>query len=67
MMIEGYKSIKDIAEEWRITPRRVRAMCAAGKIKNSVKFGRDWMIPTDAERPIDGRVTEGKYKNWRKR
>lgn len=65
-MIDGFKSIKEVAEEWEITPRRVRAMCAAGKIAGAEKVGRDWVVPAETERPKDGRITTGEYKNWRK-
>lgn len=41
-------------------------MCAEGHIPGAVKFGRSWAIPEDAEKPVDGRVTTGEYKNWRK-
>lgn len=41
-------------------------MCADGLIPGAVKFGRSWAIPEDAEKPVDGRVTTGEYKNWRK-
>lgn len=65
-MIEGYLSIKQVAEMWNLNPRTVRNMCANGRINGAVKFGRDWMIPKDVKKPVDGRVTSGKYKNWRK-
>ena len=64
-MIEGYTTIKVISEKWGITPRRIQILCSEGKIPRAVKFGRDWAIPKDAERPKDGRVTTGEYKNWR--
>lgn len=64
-MIEGYSTIKEIAEQWGITPRRVQVLCNKGKIHGAVKFGRDWAIPKDAKKPEDGRVTAGEYKNWR--
>lgn len=64
-MIEGYATIKEIAEQWGITPRRVQVLCNKGKIPGAVKFGRDWAVPRDAEKPEDGRVTTGEYKNWR--
>lgn len=64
-MIEGYTTIKIIAEKWGITPRRVQVMCSQNKILRAVKFGRDWAIPIDAEKPADGRITTGEYKNWR--
>ena len=55
--MEGYMTIKQTAEEWGVTPR----------IEGATKFGRDWAIPTDAIKPVDKRITTGKYKNWRKR
>ena len=64
-MIEGYMSINSVAEEWGITPRSVRTMCATGKIQGAEKVGRDWLVPNGAVRPADGRVTSGEYKNWR--
>ena len=42
-------------------------MCSQKKISGAVKFGRDWAMPVDAERPEDGRITTGEYRNWRKR
>lgn len=65
-MIEGYSSINDVAQKWKLTPRSVRHMCARGKIEGAEKVGRDWLIPNDAERPADGRITSGEYRNWRK-
>jgi hypothetical protein len=41
-------------------------MCSEGKIPGASKFGRDWAVPKDAEKPTDGRVTTGEYRNWRK-
>ncbi|MFZ2304327.1 MAG: helix-turn-helix domain-containing protein [Streptococcus suis] len=64
-MIEGYTTIKEIAEQWGITPRRVQVLCNNGKIPGAVKFGRDWAVPRNAEKPEDGRATTGEYKNWR--
>lgn len=65
-MIGGYVSIREKAEEWGVTPRRVQTMCAAGRIEGAGKMGNMWVIPIDAERPMDKRVTSGKYRNWRK-
>ncbi|MFR3728273.1 DNA-binding protein [Lacrimispora sp.] len=65
-MINGYFEVNEIAEKWNVTTRRVQIMCAEGLIPGAVKFGRSWAIPEDAERPTDGRVTTGEYKNWRK-
>ena len=32
-MIKGYISIKEVAEKWDITPRRVRVLCETGRIE----------------------------------
>lgn len=64
-MLDGFKTVKDISERWGITDRAVRNMCAQGKLKGAKKIGRDWILPDDTERPVDGRVTSGKYVNWR--
>ena len=54
--MEGYLTIKQVAEEWNISPRRVQVLCSSGRIEGAVKFGRDWAIPTLAEKPSDDRV-----------
>lgn len=41
-------------------------MCADGRILGARKFGRDWAIPIDTEKPVDARVKTGQYRNWRK-
>ena len=66
-MIKGYLTINEVAEKWGITPRRVRVLCKAGRIKGASQLGREWAIPADAERPVDKRITTGEYKNWRKK
>lgn len=63
--MDGYLTIKEIAEKWDITPRRIQKMCADGRILGAKKFGRDWAIPLEAEKPKDARITTGEYRNWR--
>lgn len=65
--MEGYLTIKQVAEKWHISPRRVQVLCSSGRIQGAVKFGRDWAIPTLAEKPSDDRVTTGQYRDWRKK
>ena len=66
-MIENYITVKEAAEKWEIKERAVQAMCMDGRISGATKFGKNWAIPNDAERPNDRRVVTGKYKNWRKK
>ena len=56
------KSSKQIAEEWGLSKITINDLCNKGKIPGAVKEGRKWLIPDDAARPVDGRVSSGKYK-----
>ena len=50
-----YITTKQAAEKWGISERRVRTLCAEGKISGAVQVGRSWNIPADAIKPLDGR------------
>ena len=65
--MDNYLTIKEVAEKWNLTTRRVQKMCADGLIPGVIRFGRAWAIPKDAEKPVDGRITTGEYRNWRKK
>ena len=65
--MEGYLTIKQVAEKWNISPRQVQVLCSSGRIEGAVTFGRDWAIPTLAEKPSDDRVKTGQYKEWGKK
>ena len=53
--------VRDAAMQWDITERRVSELCKEGKIEGAVKQGRSWVIPADAKKPEDRRVTTGAY------
>lgn len=55
-----YLNVEQVAIKWGLTPRRVRSLCAAGRIVGAVKQGRTYMIPDDATKPADGRNLRGK-------
>lgn len=55
------KSSEQIAEEWGLSKITINDLCNKGKIPGAVKEGRKWLIPDDATRPIDGRVSSGRY------
>jgi hypothetical protein len=55
-----YISCAEAAAKWGISERRVQKLCEAGRILGTVKFSRIWLIPKDAEKPIDGRKKENK-------
>jgi len=56
-----YMTIKQAAEKWGLSERRIQEICGLDKIPGVMKFGREWAIPLDAERPADLRIKSGKY------
>lgn len=56
-----YLSIRQTAEKWRISGRRIQRLCAEGRIPGAAKIGSYWAVPADAEKPKDERVKSGKY------
>ena len=44
-------TVKEAAEKWGISARRVQILCSEGRIKGTVRFGRAWMIPSTAVLP----------------
>lgn len=65
--MEEYKTVTEIAIEWKMTDRGVRELCRSGKIPGVTKLGNVWAIPSSSIRPKDGRQKNGKFINWRKR
>ena len=55
------KTCKQLAIEWGLTERNINYLCKAGKINGAIKVGRSWQIPDDAKKPLDGRLSSGKY------
>lgn len=50
-----FMTVKEAAEKWNISDRRVRVLCSQGKIAGAYQEGRGWKIPVDATKPTDGR------------
>lgn len=57
----GYLSITQTSEKWEIKQRRIRTLCAEGRIPGAYKVGAYWLIPDDAKKPKDERIKSGKY------
>ena len=66
-MIDGYLTIRETAERWGISKRRVQILCSAGRIEGVTRFGNEWAIPHNAGKPEDRRITTDQYRNWRKK
>ena len=52
-----YVKISQMAEKWGVTARRIRVLCAEGKIPGVIRKGNLYMIPADAQKPVDGRFS----------
>jgi excisionase family DNA binding protein len=50
-----FMTVKQAAEKWGISDRRIRVLCSEGKIPGAYQEGRGWKIPVDANKPADGR------------
>lgn len=48
-------TVKQAAEKWGVTPRRVQGLCKEGKIKGATRWERTWMIPAHAVLPSSAR------------
>ncbi|EOS79419.1 excisionase family DNA binding domain-containing protein [Dorea sp. 5-2] len=57
-----YISVKEAAEKWGISERRVQKLCEGNRIEGVVRFGHTWMIPRKAEKPADQRRIQKKDK-----
>jgi len=55
-----YMTIQEAAKKWELSERRVQKLCAENRIDGVVHLSRVWLIPMDAQKPIDGRTKKGK-------
>lgn len=48
----NYITVKEAAEKWGVSPRRVQVLCSQNRIDGAVRFGNRLMIPKDAQYPL---------------
>lgn len=48
-----YISVKEAAEKWGISERRIQKLCEGNRIEGALRFGHAWAIPKDAKKPDD--------------
>ena len=56
MLKNDYMTIAEASDRWGISQRQVQHLCTLGSVEGAVKFGRAWMIPKNANKPVDGRT-----------
>ena len=52
----SYISAKEAAEKWNISQRRVAILCSEERIKGAMMVGNMWIIPANAEKPVDNKI-----------
>ena len=52
----SFMSAKEAAEKWDISQRRVAILCSEKRIDGAMMVGNMWIIPSNAEKPIDKRT-----------
>ncbi len=52
----NYMKVSEASAKWGISARRVRLLCEQGRIAGVERRGNLYMIPEDAEQPIDART-----------
>lgn len=57
-----YLSLREAAEKWGVSERRINQYCAEGRIPGAQKIGNAWAVPADAEKPKDPRRTRRQAK-----
>lgn len=50
-----YLTTAEFAEKWGISQRRVGIYCKEGRLEGAMIKGKTWLIPADAEKPVDPR------------
>lgn len=51
-----YISVKEAAQKWEVSERRIQLLCGTERIDGVLHFGKAYMIPKDA------RIKSGKYR-----
>lgn len=61
MAVDDYMSTREAAEQWGMTMASVLRLCNLGRVAGAGKVGHAWIIPRNAGRPCDARITTGKW------
>ena len=56
-----YMTIQEAAKKWCISERRIQTLCVDGRLKGAIKFGRQWAIPSELEKPMDSLIKYVRY------
>ena len=60
--MKSYLSLREAAEKWGVSERRINQYCTEGRIPGAQRIGKAWAIPADAQKPGDPRRRGGRGK-----
>lgn len=55
-----YMTAGEAAKEWNISARRVQRLCKEERIDGVINVNRVWLIPKNANKPLDTRFKENR-------
>lgn len=58
-----FLSVKDVASKFNISERRVQQLCDAGRIDGAQMISGVWVIPENATKPSDERISQTEQPN----
>ena len=58
-----YMTLREASEKWGISTRQINYYCTEDRIPGAVKMAGVWLIPKDAEKPVDMRTKQGRQQN----
>lgn len=59
----AYMTAGEAAEKWNISHRRVITLCQENRVPDAAMLGNMWIIPKNADKPVDGRTIRYDKKN----
>ncbi|MDR1605117.1 MAG: helix-turn-helix domain-containing protein [Gracilibacteraceae bacterium] len=54
--MKEYLSVRETAQAWGVSERRLRQLCVEGRIKGLIRLGGAWGIPCGSDKPATDRV-----------
>jgi hypothetical protein len=60
--LNGFITVQEAAEKWRITSRQVQILCKENRIKGATRMSRIWIIPDDAAKPTSDKRKAGQSR-----
>ena len=57
-----YMTAQEAAEKWNVSLRWVQRLCKENRIDGVMNINRVWLIPQNAQKPLDGRTLRGKQQ-----